>query len=72
MKWAVKDKINFLLKVKRPVESDAIGAVSICHSGLFGSFTLAVDHTNQHASGKLENVHMYTNTRIVHTVYGNP
>lgn len=69
MKWAVKDTINFLLKVKRPVESDAIGAFPICHPGLFGSFTLAVDGTSQHALGKLENAHMYTNTRTVHTVY---
>lgn len=74
MKWAVKDTINFLLKVKRPVESDAIGAFPICHPGLFGSFTLDVDRTSQHASGKLENAHMYTNTntRTVQTVYVRP
>lgn len=72
VKWAVKDKINFLLKVKRPVESDAIEAFLICHSGLFGSFTLAVDCTKQHSLGKLENVPMYTNARIVQTVYENP
>jgi hypothetical protein len=46
MKEAVKDRINFLLKVKNPRERDIIGAFPICHSGPLDSFTLAAEDTN--------------------------